>query len=257
MGETYDSIGSRVIRHFRHYITGNRHIWLKGDYLDPTIKASEITQKGEDQPVSRKTLLSPIPQEKSPEEPETPITQELPPEELSVGKAGVEPEEEELLIESEQTTEEKMDSGEPAKVQKDSSGVLNGHVKREIKHAAAAGVETIEFSFKTAENNETKVEETSDETDLLVLKDDDIIDVRPFIEANRAKHAAVSQQQSFEKFKDTRIRISNQILENGIDGSNISYFVDKPDDECVQKVVNNSGETFLSQRSVYYRSQNS
>ncbi|KAL5021844.1 hypothetical protein ScPMuIL_000999 [Solemya velum] len=35
MGETYDSLGSRVLRHFRHFINGTRHVWLKGDYADP------------------------------------------------------------------------------------------------------------------------------------------------------------------------------------------------------------------------------
>ncbi|KAK3603894.1 hypothetical protein CHS0354_042904 [Potamilus streckersoni] len=37
MGESYDSIGSRVIRHFRHYISGRQHIWLRGDYVDPSM----------------------------------------------------------------------------------------------------------------------------------------------------------------------------------------------------------------------------
>jgi len=35
MGSNYDSIGSRVVRHFRHVIDGTRHVWLKGDYCDP------------------------------------------------------------------------------------------------------------------------------------------------------------------------------------------------------------------------------
>ena len=42
IGESYDSIGSRVIRHFRHFISGSQHVWLKGDYLDPTLKSEEI-----------------------------------------------------------------------------------------------------------------------------------------------------------------------------------------------------------------------
>ncbi|XP_041375863.1 uncharacterized protein LOC121388550 [Gigantopelta aegis] len=37
MGESYDSLGSRVFRHFRHYITGSKHVWLKGDYYDPSM----------------------------------------------------------------------------------------------------------------------------------------------------------------------------------------------------------------------------
>ena len=263
MGETYDSIGSRVIRHFRHYITGNRHIWLKGDYIDPTIKTSEITHKGEGQPVSAEGSSSPLTQEKLTVEPETPIPQGLPA--LSAEKTGMEPEEEELLIELEQTTEEKMELTEPTKVQKD-SGVVNGHVKPETRYSPTARVETIEFSFKTAENNIAK-DEKSDETDLLVFNDDDVIDVRPFIEANRAKHAKDFQHQSFEKYKDTTIKINAEVLENGgIDESNILCSIDDPHEESVQRVFNdsdvqkvfsNSGETFLSARSVYYRSQNS
>ncbi|GFO46683.1 ankyrin repeat and sam domain-containing protein 1a [Plakobranchus ocellatus] len=35
MGSNYDSLGSRVVRHFRHVIDGNRHIWLPGNYSDP------------------------------------------------------------------------------------------------------------------------------------------------------------------------------------------------------------------------------
>lgn len=35
MGESYDSLGSRVVRHFRHFIDGDRHLWLKGNYFDP------------------------------------------------------------------------------------------------------------------------------------------------------------------------------------------------------------------------------
>ncbi|BFZ12690.1 hypothetical protein BsWGS_15729 [Bradybaena similaris] len=35
MGSNYDSLGSRVVRHFRHVIDGQRHIWLKGNYTDP------------------------------------------------------------------------------------------------------------------------------------------------------------------------------------------------------------------------------
>ncbi|GFS26995.1 ankyrin repeat and SAM domain-containing protein 1A [Elysia marginata] len=35
MGSNYNSLGSRVVRHFRHVIDGHRHIWLKGNYQDP------------------------------------------------------------------------------------------------------------------------------------------------------------------------------------------------------------------------------
>nr|XP_002741570.1 PREDICTED: uncharacterized protein LOC100377597 [Saccoglossus kowalevskii] len=34
MAQSYDSIGNRVLRHFRHFIDSKRHIWLKGDKLD-------------------------------------------------------------------------------------------------------------------------------------------------------------------------------------------------------------------------------
>ena len=34
MGESYDSLGSRVVRHFRHYIDGKNHVWLRGNFCD-------------------------------------------------------------------------------------------------------------------------------------------------------------------------------------------------------------------------------
>ncbi|XP_071090274.1 ankyrin repeat and SAM domain-containing protein 1A-like [Haliotis cracherodii] len=40
MGESYNSLGSRVLRHFRHYITGSKHIWLPGDFFDPTMSSA-------------------------------------------------------------------------------------------------------------------------------------------------------------------------------------------------------------------------
>ena len=265
MGETYDSIGSRVIRHFRHYITGKRHIWLKGDFVDPTIKTSEIGHVGEGHPVSAEGGSSPHPQEISSVPAQTTSsTQGLPG--MSTEKAGGEPEEE-LFIESEQTTEEEMESTEPTKVQKD-SGVMNGHVKQEMQTTPSGSIEKIEFSFKTSDVNIPKDEERSDETDLLVFKDDDVIDVRPFIEANRAKHAKDFQQQTFEKYKETRIKINAEVLENGsLDESNMSSSVGNTDNDdifeevcnssSVQKMSSNSTETFLSTRSVYYRSQSS
>ncbi|KAK3086301.1 hypothetical protein FSP39_016535 [Pinctada imbricata] len=47
MGESYDSIGSRVVRHFRHYIDGIRHVWLRGNYSD---KDTYLTQKSSNIP---------------------------------------------------------------------------------------------------------------------------------------------------------------------------------------------------------------
>uniref|UniRef100_A0A0L8HQ18 Uncharacterized protein n=1 Tax=Octopus bimaculoides TaxID=37653 RepID=A0A0L8HQ18_OCTBM len=38
ISEEYNSLGNRVLRCFRHYITGSRHIWLKGDYVDPSMQ---------------------------------------------------------------------------------------------------------------------------------------------------------------------------------------------------------------------------
>ncbi|XP_053391793.1 uncharacterized protein LOC128554549, partial [Mercenaria mercenaria] len=48
MGESYDSIGSRVIRHFRHYINGTSHIWLRGDFIDPTLPHKTNISEKED-----------------------------------------------------------------------------------------------------------------------------------------------------------------------------------------------------------------
>ncbi|KAI8791236.1 ankyrin repeat and sam domain-containing protein 1a [Biomphalaria glabrata] len=35
MASNYNSLGSRVVRHFRHVIDGNHHVWLKGNYREP------------------------------------------------------------------------------------------------------------------------------------------------------------------------------------------------------------------------------
>lgn len=43
MGESYDSLGSRVVRNFRHFIDGTRHVWLKGTYRDPDMEVREAT----------------------------------------------------------------------------------------------------------------------------------------------------------------------------------------------------------------------
>lgn len=249
MGESYDSIGSRVIRHFRHYITGNRHIWLKGDYVDPTMPSSQQSHVGESQPISSEALPTTISQDKSSDQSEI-SSLETPPV-PSVDKSGVEPEEQELYLGAEQTTEEGMDVTEPAKVQKD-SGVINGHVKQ-VPKPPEANVETIEFSFKTNEDDGINDEEKSDETDLLLVKDDDIIDVRPFIEANRAKHAKFFQGQP-DRHLDTKIRIDNRVLANGIDESSFSIIESGVNAAHVPKLQENLEETFLSQRSVYYRS---
>lgn len=43
LGSNYDSLGSRVVRHFRHVIDGHQHIWLKGNYTDPLPAILPIT----------------------------------------------------------------------------------------------------------------------------------------------------------------------------------------------------------------------
>lgn len=42
--EEYNSLGNRVFRHFRHYINGSRHVWLKGDYMDPSMEVTTPEQ---------------------------------------------------------------------------------------------------------------------------------------------------------------------------------------------------------------------
>lgn len=42
--EEYNSLGNRVLRHFRHYITGSRHVWLKGDFKDPSMEITSSQQ---------------------------------------------------------------------------------------------------------------------------------------------------------------------------------------------------------------------
>ena len=253
MGESYDSIGSRVIRHFRHYITGNRHIWLKGDYVDPSMSTTCQRHVEGTQTVSVETQSTSSSQGKPADQPEVPASEPLPVSPYP-GKLGAEPEEQEILVEPEQTAEENMEVTDVAKVQKDSA-VLNGRVKSTIEHAAVQRVETIEFAFKTSEDVETNTEEGVDETDLLMEKDDDIIDVRPFIEANRAKHAKLFKGRPEPRLPDTKIKIQNQVVENGIDESYFPNVETSKSTAHIPQVQENIGETFLSQRSVYYRSQ--
>ncbi|XP_064599207.1 uncharacterized protein LOC135465792 isoform X2 [Liolophura sinensis] len=47
MPESYDSLGSRVIRHFRHFIDGNRHVWLPGNYIEPPLVMNVDSSRGE------------------------------------------------------------------------------------------------------------------------------------------------------------------------------------------------------------------
>ncbi|XP_060079918.1 uncharacterized protein LOC132559324 [Ylistrum balloti] len=55
MGESYDSLGSRVVRHFRHFIDGSRHLWLKGDYCDPDMTPPRtVTPSPSDSSVSHR-----------------------------------------------------------------------------------------------------------------------------------------------------------------------------------------------------------
>ena len=261
MGESYDSIGSRVIRHFRHYITGNRHIWLKGDYIDSSMLPPSQRHVGPDQTVSVDSLAGSSSQDQSIIQQEVPAlpaplevsqTQALPVSPIA-GKSEAEPEEK-RSGEVEETTDESMEVTDEAKVQKDSA-ILNGRVKPSPGQAALKAVESVEFSFKTSLEVEGTVGEKSDETDLLRVKDDDIIDVRPFIEANRAKHAKGLVDQPGARHFETKIRIDNGALENGLDVSLIRRDEPKTLTAYLPKVQENIGGTFLGQRSVYYRSQ--
>ncbi|XP_048762165.2 uncharacterized protein LOC125670816 [Ostrea edulis] len=44
MGESYDSLGSRVVRHFRHYIDGKHHVWLRGNFCDEDSKLCQTAK---------------------------------------------------------------------------------------------------------------------------------------------------------------------------------------------------------------------
>ena len=264
MGESYDSIGSRVIRHFRHYITGNRHIWLKGDYIDSSMLPPSQRHVGPDQTVSVDSLAGSSSQDQSIIQQEVPASATLPasPEVSQIQALPVSPiagkseaeTEEKRSGEVEETADESMEVTDDAKVQKDSA-ILNGRVKPSPGQAALKAVESVEFSFKTSPDVEGNVGEKSDETDLLLVKDDGIIDVRPFIEANRAKHAKGLADQPGARHFETKIRIDNGALENGLDVSLIRRDEPKTLTAHLPKVQENIGGTFLGQRSVYYRSQ--
>ncbi|XP_061163138.1 uncharacterized protein LOC133172293 isoform X2 [Saccostrea echinata] len=44
MGESYDSLGSRVVRHFRHYVDGKHHVWLRGNFCDEDSKLCQTAK---------------------------------------------------------------------------------------------------------------------------------------------------------------------------------------------------------------------
>ena len=59
MGESYDSLGSRVVRHFKHFIDGERHLWMKSDYCDNDMVPRHVFGDSQSAPAnSRNTSTS-------------------------------------------------------------------------------------------------------------------------------------------------------------------------------------------------------
>lgn len=246
MGETYDSIGSRVIRHFRHFISGNSHIWLKGDYLDPTMK-----------PSSERGLEG---------------AQVLPAEDVTyaTNQSSVETD---SNLKSDQNTAlpEHCSAGvENANVQSntlnaelDSSSVIQSD---SVKHPAVdlskeavnietiASVEKIDFNFVLNKTDHSeignKVEtQNTDETDKLMTTNGDIVDVGPIIEANRKRLA--SSDRGFDPCSENgkpykKLRLSPRKHDGKTHGQH---------GRLKGETVRMNLGTVMNCRAVYYRSQ--
>ncbi|KAL4234508.1 hypothetical protein ACF0H5_006151 [Mactra antiquata] len=233
MGESYDSIGSRVIRHFRHYINGSHHIWLKGDFVDPTMNCIE------------KTFMS---------------------DKLKAAKAesSITDNEKEADSIVDDISDKIEDSIEMDKVeslvQKDSVPKLPNGIDK-----LSPSVEINKCNVPTSDINDTAedgirdsngqvTENNVDEPDRISVKGGGILDVRPLINANRKRHASnitgFDPSEAYESLAKKRKCVHSLI--NGKDK------VDNHLERTVKVVGEDTCETLrvvLNQRTVYYRSE--
>lgn len=270
MGETYDSIGSRVIRHFRHFISGNRHIWLKGDFIDPTLTpASSVkTEETVQLTVEMETTKSPV--QESVLEKEERGEEENEEEEEGVKEMDSLDEEGGVLKEQENFIESAIadvEEEENVVVQKDHVK-FNGNLdqapvdKVNVNESLELGI-TFSFS-KTAKVSQQKEltditvvnhqnSSSHDETDKLLGSSDEIIDLRPIINANRKRHA--SNAVGFERLQNEKRSRKNKLTRKN-ERHKLQKTL-KMDDSDVSRELDETKKlrTVLNQRSVYYRSQ--
>ncbi|XP_060556254.1 uncharacterized protein LOC132716926 [Ruditapes philippinarum] len=263
MGESYDSIGSRVIRHFRHYINGARHIWLKGDFIDPTlphkthIPEKEITEIPVP-PADIDASVSPVQETMQVEEVGGPALENSSETERGHDEG----------IENVSTKEQQFDKGE--QVQKDfikvdivkeaseckgTTPTIDADKKIEFEFAKVEGEVDEQARTETRDVNEDNV----DETDKILCRENEIIDIRPIIAANRKRHASntggVEPEEGIAKINGGRLlKKKKTALKN--DSNVIETISDHMNGTChIDKLGIETFSTVLNQRSVYYRSQ--
>ncbi|WAR11691.1 hypothetical protein MAR_025871 [Mya arenaria] len=177
MGESYDSIGSRVLRHFRHYISGSQHIWLKGDFIDPTLASKELKPGNNE---DKQIIVGDD-------------------ENISVIGEKCEPLVKELAFESKALAPEDLENlgtnELSAPEESDDHLVQNDHVKMDkVDKKGLKGInQEKENEMKNSHSGEMDSNGHVDETDKLVSGPADVIDVRPIIASNRKRHAQNSK----------------------------------------------------------------
>jgi len=231
MGESYDSIGSRVLRHFRHYISGNQHVWLQGDFRDPTLGCMEIKhgqdmetqdEQTHDEPVTVQTVYS---------DDHSCVKSTSDVADVQTDSASLKVT---IPIVSEHEARPSLSAVEEFTFEKGVPSVANGTC--EIDHEPD----------RSEENNR------SDETDRIDCGNADVIDIQPMIVSNRKRHAhngtsanlnGVSPEKN--AFSGTK-RIKVEDFSPHINTSNISV--------CLRQNDANKRRT-LNQRAVYYHAE--
>ncbi|XP_053402375.1 uncharacterized protein LOC128557872 [Mercenaria mercenaria] len=255
MGESYDSIGSRVIRHFRHYINGTSHIWLRGDFIDPTLPHKTNIPETEDittpvHPTQVDTSISPVQETMQVEDVQTPIDEKhteilAGPEESAEGISGMEQE----LDKSSQIQKDFVKVDADIRDQKPEEIITEILGKKiDFEFAKADGVVRVEDNDK----------DKADETDKILCKEDEIIDIRPIIAANRKRHASntagVEPEEGIVQMNGRLMKKKKKFLQS--DSNVIETISDHINGAChIGKSGRETLRTVLNQRSVYYRSQ--
>ncbi|XP_052817414.1 uncharacterized protein LOC128243592 [Mya arenaria] len=251
MGESYDSIGSRVLRHFRHYISGSQHIWLKGDFIDPTLASKELKPGNNE---DKQIIVGDD-------------------ENISVIGEKCEPLVKELAFESKALAPEDLENlgtnELSAPEESDDHLVQNDHVKMDkvdkkgLKVHENMGFENkvSEFKFKginQEKENEIKNSHSGemdsnghvDETDKLVSGPADVIDVRPIIASNRKRHAQNSKSANL-----------SAIIAERENGKTVKRH--RPNERKLHSLIqvvnsepcDSKSRGVLNQRSVYYHAE--
>lgn len=232
MGESYDSIGSRVIRHFRHYINGSRHIWLKHDFVDPTIVPDSRQAPGKEQAISVTSPAIPNSDEICMVEPVR-IVESL--EQHNECPAVVE--ETDIELSREQTILGPYDPN----VQKDS-------VKLEKKYTDITRGHT---------NDDVHDDVNNDETDKMHADDGQVIDVQSFVTAYRKRNADTVIGLDPELIHSS-CKENGQIIKRKRTDALFKTKDARSNKEAMNGQVHTKGidklRTVLKQRSVYYRS---